>query len=61
MPSAAVIASHSTSFFRRISNSLASVFLLIGCLAVRAAAQTAPQTPQNPDPATQNDAQTLAL
>ncbi len=60
MPAAAAIASHSSSSFRRTSNSLASVFLLIGCLAVPAAAQTAPQTPQNPAPAPQTNAQTPA-
>ncbi len=61
MPAAAAIASHSSSFFRRTSNSLASVFLLNCCLAVPAAAQTAPQTPQDPAPATQTNGQTPAL
>jgi iron complex outermembrane receptor protein len=60
MPAAAAIASHSSPSFRRTSNSLASVFLLICCLAVPAAAQTAPQTPQDPDPATQTNPQTPA-
>ena len=60
MQASALIVRNSSSSFRRTSNSLASVFLLIGCLAVSAAAQTVTQAPQNPAPAPQANEQTPA-
>ena len=60
MQAAAIIASHSSSSFRRTGSSLASVFLLVwlSCRAFRA--QTAPQAPPNPRPAPQTNAQNPA-
>jgi iron complex outermembrane receptor protein len=60
MPAAATIARHSSLSLRRTGRSLATVFLLIGCLAVPAVAQTAPQGAPNPAPASQTNAQNPA-
>ena len=60
MQTAAIIASHSSLSLRRTGSSLASVFLLIGCFAVPAVAQTAPQAPPNPTAAPQTNAQNPA-